>query len=242
MEPENLIFDENLSRFLKGEMTLTEEQEFTSLLAADSELRGKAVAVARLTKAMQEVGSADDNVIISEINSCTKEDIEKVITETTKSKRTFNRTFSLRKFLISLSAAASIIICVIGGYKYYKYRQVISLGKEYLAYFPATEFSRGEYDNIDDKLQEIYNNIASSTDLKSNIAELTRMWNASQSDVYNDYTEHMPQIGWILANALLRDNDKDRSIEVLDILIGYYSTDTSIGEKAYELKQKLEKL
>ena len=52
----------------------------------------------------------------------------------------------------------------------------------------------------------------------------------------------MPELGWMLANAYLRDNNKDQALKVLDQLIEGCPEDTVIGEKARELKQKVEKL
>lgn len=68
------------------------------------------------------------------------------------------------------------------------------------------------------------------------------MWDRSLSDSYNDYTEYMPEIGWLLANAYLRNNDKSQSIEVLDVLINEYPDGTAMGDKARELKCKIEEL
>ena len=78
--------------------------------------------------------------------------------------------------------------------------------------------------------------------MDATINELARMWNESRGETYNDNTEYMPDHGWMLANAYLRDNEKDKAIEVLDILIEESPEDTAIGEKARELKQKVEKL
>ena len=78
--------------------------------------------------------------------------------------------------------------------------------------------------------------------MDATIEELQQMWNASRSETYNDYTEYMPELGWMLANAYLRDNNKDKAIEVLDKLIEDCPEDTAIGDKARELKQKVEKL
>ena len=78
--------------------------------------------------------------------------------------------------------------------------------------------------------------------MDTTIEELSRMWNESRSETYNDYTEYMPELGWMLANAYLRDNEKGMAIEVLDDLITECPDDTAIGEKARELKQKVEKL
>lgn len=68
------------------------------------------------------------------------------------------------------------------------------------------------------------------------------MWDSSLCDSYNDYTEYMPEIGWLLANAYLRNNDKSQSIDVLDVLINEFPDGTAMGDKARGLKRKIEEL
>lgn len=74
------------------------------------------------------------------------------------------------------------------------------------------------------------------------IVRLSDMWAKSRSDTFNDYTEYMPEIGWMLANAYLRNNDKSKALNVLDVLIVESPEGTAMGDKARELKEKVEKL
>lgn len=242
MEAKDILFEDNLNRFLKGEMTSAEEQEFKAQLESNPELKNKAVAMARLAKAMQQVGAERDKAVVEDIKSATKQEVENIANNVSGRLQPKAKIIPFRRFMISFSAAASILLCVFGGYKYYKYEQVTSLGQEYLAYFPASDFSRGEEDAVGDKLQTIYANISDKKDLKAAISDLSQMWEASRGDTYNDYTEYMPELGWMLANAYLRDNDKDKALEVLETLISECPEDTAIGEKGRELKQKIENL
>lgn len=236
-----ILFEDKLNRFLKGELTSAEEQEFKTFLNSHPEQKQKAIAIARLAKAMQQVGEARDKAVIDDFKSATKQQVEQSAANACGIKAK-PRILNFRRFMISFYAAASILLCVFGGYKYYKYEQVTSLGQEYLAYFPASEYSRGEGDDVSHKIEILYINISDKKDLGTTIKELARMWNESRSETYNDYTEYMPELGWMLANAYLRDNEKDKAIEVLDDLIIECPEDTAIGEKARELKQKVEKL
>lgn len=235
-------FDEMLSRYIKGRLSDAEEVEFNRLIAENEELRNKAIATARLVKAMNEVGSEQDNDTIEAIKQSSKEDIKRTATSISGTTIKNPRILTFRKFVVSFSVAASILLCIFGGYKYYKYEQVTSLGSEYLAYFPASEFSRGESDEVSDKLNELYYDIEAKHDLDVAIARLSDMWVESRLDTYNDYTEYMPEIGWMLANAYLRDNNKSKAIEVLDILMAESPEGTALGDKARELKTKLENL
>ncbi len=242
MEAKDILFEDNLNRFLKGEMTSAEEQEFKAQLESNPDLKKKAVVMARLAKAMQQVGTERDNAVIENIKSSSKQEIENSISTLIGKEKPKVKILTFRRFIVNFSAAASILLCVFGGYKYYKYEQVTSLGQEYLAYFPASEFTRGEEDAIGDKIQTIYANISEKKDIDATIKDLSRMWDASRSDTYNEYTEYMLELGWMLANAYLRDNEKVKALEVLDTLISECPDDTAIGDKARELKQKVEKI
>lgn len=235
-------FDEMLSRYMKGQMTDDEEVTFKQLLKDNDTFRNKAIATARLVQAMDQVGRDNDKEIIKSIRGVSLSDAEGISAKACDSSTNTPRILTFRRFVLSFSAAASIFLCVFGGYKYYKYSQITSLGSEYLAYFHASEFSRGESDGIVNKLKESYSNIETKNNLNTTINELKIMWDRSLSDSYNDYTEYMPEIGWLLANAYLRNNDKSQSIEVLDVLINEYPDGTAMGDKARELKRKIEDL
>ena len=235
-------FDEMLSRYMKGQMTGDEEVTFKQLLKDNDTFRNKAIATARLVQAMDQVGRDNDKEIIKSIRGVSLSDAEGISAKACDSSTNPPRILTFRRFVLSFSAAASIFLCVFGGYKYYKYSQITSLGSEYLAYFPASEFSRGENDDIENKLKGLYSNIETKSNLDTTINELKIMWDESLSGSYNDYTEHMPEIGWLLANAYLRNNDKSQSIEVLDVLINEYPDGTAMGNKARELKRKIEEL
>lgn len=235
-------FEDKLNRFLKGEMTSAEEQEFKAFLESHPEQKQKAIAIARLAKAMQQVGEEHDLAVIADIKAASKQDVEDAVNNVTGKVERKPKILPFRRFIVSFSAAASILLCVFGGYKYYKYDRTTTLGKEYIAYFPASEFSRGEGDNVREQLQILYGNVTDKKDMDATIEELFRMWEASRADEYNDYTEYMHELGWMLANAYLRDNNKDKALKVLDQLVKECPADTAIGEKARELKQKVEDL
>lgn len=235
-------FDEMLSRYMKGQLSEGEEVEFKQLIADNPELRNKAIATARIVKAMNEVGRERDDKTIEEIRQATEKEIKIVASNVSGAAIKKPRILNFRKLIVSLSAAASILLCVFGGYKYYKYELVSSLGSEYLAYFPASEFSRGENGGVSDILKELYSDIETKHNLGDAIARLSGMWTESRLDTYNDYTEYMPEIGWMLANAYLRNNDKSKALEVLGVLIAESPVGTAMGDKARELKEKVEKL
>jgi hypothetical protein len=106
----------------------------------------------------------------------------------------------------------------------------------------SSEIYRGEMNNIDSQLECIKSDIESKKDLAPIITTLEDMWRQSISDEYTEYTAYMPEIGWILANVYLCDNSKDKALDVLDVLLTEYSTESAIGDNARELKEKILKI
>ena len=184
-------FDEMLSRYLKGQLSEIEEVEFKRLIADEPELHNKAIATARLVKAMNEVGSERDDKTIEEIRQATEQKI---------------------KIVASNVSGAAI-----------KKPRILN-------------------DGVSDILKELYSDIETKHNLGDAIARLSGMWTESRGDSFNDYTEYMPEIGWMLANAYLRNNDKSKALEVLGVLIAESPEGTAMGDKARELKEKVETL
>ena len=249
----NYEFEDALNKYLKGWLSKEEESKFIQLLQYNPELKRKAVAIARLADAMSQVGSEQDQDVVSEFKGSDKQTVSQIAssasnmvmreTEPVTANHTANhRILNFKRIMISFSAAASILLCVFGGYKYYLYNETSQLGREYLAYFPPGDFSRGEDNGLQQQFRELYQDIENKTDLDKAISTLESMWNQSQSETYNDYTDAMPEIGWLLANAYLRDNDKIKALDVLSVLISEYPNDSAMGDKSRELKKKIDNL
>jgi hypothetical protein len=241
-------FDDQLSLYLRGKLSTEEETELLTLLKSDEILKARAVAVARLSKGLQQVGSERDRATIAAFENATLEDIKnaavrkdaKIEADIQEKAKIVH--FKPKRFILSVSVAASILLCIFGGYKYYQYNQITSLGYEYLAYIPSSEIYRGEHSNVDSQLEAIKSDIQSKKNIETSITTLEDMWRQSISDEYTEYTAYMPEIGWMLANAYLCDNSKDKASDILDILITEYSTESAIGNKARELKEKISKI
>lgn len=247
---EMIRFDDLLLRFLKGEMSSAEEADFMALLAADEQLRQKAIATARLAKAMREVGTAADRAVIDAMKAASPAEVCAVAMKACGTEEEKRRPW-LKRMLPATAAAASVLLCAVGGYKYYKhceqeqtYAQTVALGKEYVVCFrPTAEITRGESDGVTHQLKSIYARLTSDgLDLHATIATLEEMWTQSQADTYNSYTDHAPEIGWMLASSYLRDGDRQKAMEVLDALISTSPQGTAMGDKARELKAKIEAL
>ena len=201
----DIIEEERINRFLRGEMSSEEETTFMDELKSNDVLRNKAVVAARMAKAMKTVGEEEELLILR-----------------------------------ILSVAASILILVISGWHYYDYRVITGLGNEYEMEFESSSFVRGAgTGSVEKELNSLFAKIKSRDDSDNSIKRLSLLWELSTMDTYNDYSDYAPQIGWNLAIAYLKDNDKDNAMAVLTKLEGIAEDGTAIKNKCIELINKL---
>ena len=213
--------EERINRYLQGEMTQEEEALFEEDLAKDDTLRRQAEAMARIVKGMETVGKEHDKEYIQKMKEATRKRLTPVWW---------------------MSIAAGLVILLTVGYHFYDRSQTIGLGQQY-AYVFSTETEsliRGEKDeDVANKLNVLFDNAANGKDLDNTIKQLDELWALSKSDTYNGYTTYEPFIGWNLAIAHLRNNDKKEANKILEEMMSEYSEGTAFGDKIIELKEKL---
>lgn len=213
--------EERIERYLHGEMTPEEESLFEKNLANDDTLRRQAEVMARIVKGMEVVGCDQDRMMIDKMKAANGKRLAPVWW---------------------MSIAASLVIIFTVSYHFYDRSQTIALGQQY-AYVFSTETEsliRGEEDvDVANKLNVLFDNAANRKDLDNTIKQLDELWALSKSDTYNSYTTYEPFIGWNLAIAHLRNNDKKEAKSVLKQMQLDYPEGTAIGDKIAELLKEL---
>lgn len=259
--------DERISAYLRGCMTDEEEKAFMEELKNDDELRSQAISTAHLAKAMKEIGEENDEKVREALTSIsemaakyfasrawffhkhevdyyalTLEDLRaearaELKAESSKSAMAAAK----RKRIFKLISIAACIVVLFGvGFKYYNYRTVTKLGDEYCSVFVSEQTpARGiENANVVKELQSLYANVQEGKDLDKTIKRLSVLWEVSKMKTYNDYTNETAYIGWNLAIAYLKDDDRESAYTTLQSLVS--STDNEIvRKKANELMKKI---
>ena len=229
----DIIEEERINRFLRGEMSSEEETTFMDELKSNDVLRNKAVVAARMAKAMKTVGEEEDSLVKEALLTSDEHDIEMIVNNVTRKR---SKVLTLR----ILSVAASILILVISGWHYYDYRVITGLGNEYEMEFESSSFVRGAgTGSVEKELNSLFTKVKSGDESDNTIKRLSLLWELSTMDTYNDYSDYAPQIGWNLAIAYLKDNDKDNAMAVLTKLEGIAEDGTAIKNKCIELMNKL---
>ena len=241
--------DDRIASYLKGQMSGEEEQSFLQELAEKPDLKERAIIMARLVKGLKEVGTAQDKETIGAILASNKQGVENAtknaIQKATVAQPATTKVFSMRKPAAWLSIAASLVFIVWLGIGYSDYRDITGLGEEYgNSSFTTEMVSRGSATSSDaeKKLERLFKNVQGNTDLAGTIHELSLCWELSIMETYNDYTDYSAEIGWNLAIAYLKDNDKKGALAVLAKMATLYDADNVVGKRVRELQQKIEEL
>lgn len=238
IDPTLLEEDDRIVAYLKGKMSAEEEIKFLKELKNNPELKERAIILARLIKGLKEVGSEQDKDIQSILLASNRLDVEHAIKNATHKKA---RIISLSKTAKWLSVAASVICIVWLGVSYNSYRTTIALGNEYDDVFNSSMIVRGQESRTEaeKKLLGLFSNIRDNKKIDETIHELTLCWELSTMDTYNDYTDFSAEIGWNLAIAHLKNNDRKEAQKVLEKIISISEEDSSISLKAKELLGQL---
>ena len=211
--------EDRINRYLRGEMTPEEETVFESDLQKDNTLKRQAESMARIIKGMETLGDEHDKYLVEQMKASSEKKVTPVRW---------------------ISIAASFALILIVGYHIYDYSATTSLGREYASAFSTSSIIRGEEDkDVSETLAALFDNVANGEDLDNAIEQLEKLWALSQSDTYNGYTTYELYIGWNLAIAHLRNNDKKEAKIVLGAIKDRCPDNDAVGSIAKEVLNKL---
>lgn len=219
--------DERISRYLKGLMTVQEETKFLADMESDEQLKQDAIAQARLIHGMAQV----DYELIQELKNASKSEIESSIRP---------RRILFRKPIAWLSVAATVAVLFFVGYKGYDYYDTTRLGMKYATVFPVETLVRGDTDStVDTELLELFKNVVERKELSSTTKRLSELWEISNRETYNDYTDYAPYIGWYLAIGYIEDYEKEKARTVLLVMLDDVNVTISINNQIKEILKRL---
>lgn len=219
--------DERISQYMKGQMDSQEEKQFLSDMDSDDLLRQDAITQARLVRGMRQV----DDELIRALQNSSEDEFRSALRP---------RKSMFKKSVVWLSLVASVAIIIVVGYNGYDYYHTTRLGIKYATAFPMETIVRGDSDNsVDSELQALFDNVVERKDLSYTTKRLSELWEISNQDTYNDYTDYAPYIGWYLAIGYLEDYEKDKALCVLHTMLEDDNVSLSIKDQINELLKRL---
>lgn len=218
--------DERISRYLKGLMSIQEETKFLADMESDEQLKQDTITQARLVKGMAQV----DYELIQELKNAPE---EKIASSLRPPRIVF------RKPITWLSVAASVAVLLFAGYKGYDYYDTTRLGMKYATAFSMETLVRGDTDsNVDKELQTLFGNVVERKDLSTTTKRLSELWEISNQETYNDYTDYAQYIGWYLAIGYLEDYEKEKAQYILHMMLDDENVSLSIKDQIRKLLKR----
>lgn len=168
-------------------------------------MKERALATSLMAKSMKEKRQEEEKAFTEQLNSAVKASSQRA------------RIISLKEFM---AIAVSLLIYIgFGGYlrfTEYGYQQRNSIVAENISMGGALT-ERGEGDEtMLNKLDSIATSIKKDRDMTKVIAELQGLYDKRLTDV--DCAQNSATIGWYLALAYIKDDQKDKAKDVLIIL------------------------
>ena len=269
IDPKLLEEDDRIVAYLKGQMTVEEEQQFMKDLENNPDLKEKAIVTARLVKGLKQVGEEQDKDIRGAFLASSEQGVEAVARKATQIKETAivaeqeavhaerertgtyyrrvepetkAKTAPIRKVSTWLAISASLVGIVWLGIGYNNYRHTTGLGEEFGNVFSSSMIVRGADtpSKVEKKLEKLFTDVKEKKNIDNAIHELSLYWEISQMETYNDYTDYSAEIGWNLAIAHLKDGNKKNAKTVLEKLIATQEEESAVCKKAKELLEKID--
>lgn len=239
-----ITFDEQVDRFLRNQMTVEESADFKAELSADAEKMQRAKTIALMVKSMEKVGRQQDQQLVDTIRHLDE--------------KQFRRFAGLKPNTISFwpkilryaSVACLAGILCLGGYKYYDYRQTVSLGQiayhTYAADLSTTlpGKSRGSECNDTDivtELSSLFSKVEKGEEMRPTIEELEVLYTKSL-DEFSPYNEYVDDIAWNLSVAYLKVGERKKPIPILEDMVERNASYPQIVQPAQILIDKIKAL
>lgn len=213
-------FDAMVDKFLRHQMTASEEKEFKVELTNNPELANRAKTIALMIKSMQKVGLEQDLKLVNEIKGMSEDELRKVAGLKPKVK-----VVSYWPKFTRFAAAACVagLLCW-GGIHYYGIHQTVNLGNSVDYYAYNMDISDGENvrgisePEVVDELTGLFANVKDGKDLKATISRLESLYSESLNEE-SEYNQYDNDIAWNLAIAYLKDGDRKKPISILESMI-----------------------
>ena len=223
---ESLNNDEDLVKFLRGELSKDDEAAFLQKLQQNPDLKARAVAVARLIKGLERKGVENDEQLKSSFKKLSPEDFKP-------------KTINIKRIITWVVSAAAVLVLVFGLRMFYVNSSYEKLAAEYESVFNYSDLSRGSNDDIESKVKTLCDNVLQGKDLESTINSLAEIFAKSQSETFNECTNYFATSGWYLSLAHLKKHDPEKAKSVLTILAANSEDYPTVAAKAKELLEKL---
>ena len=214
---DNNIYNEQIDRFLKGQMSTEEEQQFKTEIGQNPELKKQVREHLYLIRGIKQVKSQEEKSLIQN-----NQHAQKIIP--------LRRNW-IRITGIAASIAFIMVLSGIEGSRLY-YRHEIRQYAYNASVGVMSDFTASSRGTIDEEtkihLTDLFTNAQDGKDLPETIAELSQLYALTKDDYVDIEDDYAYQIGWFLAVAYINDGDYEKALEIISNLETEYPDNEDI--------------
>ena len=214
---DNSIYNEQIDRFLKGQMSTEEEQQFKTEIGQNPELKQQVREHLYLIRGIKQVKSQEEQKIIQ------KEQHEQKVTPL---RRNWIKITS-----IAASIAFIMVLSGIEGSRLY-YRHEIRQYAYNASVGVMSDFAASSRGTIDEEtkvhLTDLFTNAQEGKDLAETIDELSRLYVLTKDEFVDIEDDYAYQIGWFLAVSYINDGDYEKALEIINNIESEYPDNEDI--------------
>ena len=225
---------ERIERFLREQMTQEEQDAFMRDLETDEDLRKEAQLTALLFNDLQERQEAHDAEIIEEVVAYKEEQIAleeayyNISPPDTRSASSSDfetdSDSNIVKWIIWSVGIVAVFLIILGidwhrrKTAYEQQQTYIALADKYIAQTPKVVF-RGGNNEQEQELERLFTQVRTSSDMSAVIARLETIYQNMNSEYVYHVNGNDIRITWFLALAYLKDGQKEKATELLNVII-----------------------
>ncbi len=214
---DNNIYNEQIDRFLKGQMSTEEEQQFKTEIGQNPELKQQVREHLYLIRGIKQVKSQEEKSLIQN-----NQHAQKIIP--------LRRNW-IRITGIAASIAVIMVLTGIEGSRLY-YQHEIRQFAYNASVGVMTDFAAASRGTMDEetkaRLTDLFTNAQEGKDLPETIAELSQLYALTKNDYVEIEDDYAYQIGWFLAVAYINNRDYEKSLDIIRTLDSEYPDNEDI--------------
>ena len=208
---DNNIYNEQIDRFLKGQMSTEEEQQFKTEIGQNPKLKQQVREHLYLIRGIKQVKSQEEKSLIQN-----NQHAQKII----PLRRNWIRITS-----IAASIAVIMVLTGIEGSRLY-YQHEIRQFAYNTSVGVMTDFAAASRGTIDEEtkahLTDLFTNAQEGKDLPETISELSQLYVLTKDEFVDIEDDYAYQIGWFLAVSYINDGDYEKALDIINDLESEY--------------------
>ena len=201
------MYNEQIDRFLKGQMSTEEEQQFKTEIGQNPKLKKQVREHLYLIRGIKQVKSQEEKSLIQN-----NQHAQKII----PLRRNWIRITS-----IAASIAVIMVLTGIEGSRLY-YQHEIHQFAYNTSVGVMTDFAAASRGTMDEEtknhLTDLFTNAQEGKDLTETISELSELYALTKDDFVDIEDDYAYQIGWFLAVAYINNRDYEKALDIISTL------------------------